>query len=369
MEPACGGSDDAGKACRLRTYYYKALFERSEDCLFFLKPGDDGRLVYDAVNSAGMRHVGHPWEETAGRRPVDILHAGAGAIIDEKVNSVFRTGNAVRYQATFAMAQGETRFDAIYSLVDDDSGRRIGVLGAARDVSDLWEAEQQIRQTQKMEALGELAGGVAHDFNNLLSALQGCLTLVGKHVDTDYCKNLLAEGLKSIERGSALTARLLAFARRQPSAIESVDFRGPLLELRDLLRRTLGGAVCVETDISADLLPASANKNEVELAIINLAINSRDAMPDGGTLTLSARNAEGEPRYIALAVRDTGSGIPPEMLEKVVEPFFTTKEEGKGTGLGLSLVANLAETLGGKFVIESVLGHGTTATLFLPRAS
>ena len=227
-----------------------------------------------------------------------------------------------------------------------------------------------------MEALGQLAGGVAHDFNNLLTGILGCFELLGKQVTSERGRHFVEQGIRAVERSKALTARLLAFSRQQPLTTQPVDVNASLEEITEMLVRTLGPDVRIGKMLASDVWTANTDRNQIELAILNLGINARDAMPLGGSLTISTRNltfttacgdiAPGD--YVAIMVTDTGSGMTQEVLARVLEPFFTTKETGKGTGLGLSMVAGVVKQLGGGIQITSEVGKGTSVTLFLPRA-
>ena len=241
------------------------------------------------------------------------------------------------------------------------------------------QAEAKLRQAQKMDALGQFTGGVAHDFNNLLMALQGNLDMLRKRLPPEDAKalRLLENAERGARRGAALTQRMLAFARRQELQPQATNVAALVAGMEDLLQSSLGPQVQIETEFAAGLAPAWVDPNQLELAIVNLAINARDAMPGGGRLTLAARMQSVQPRevpelaageYICLTVSDTGEGMDPNTLVRAIEPFFTTKGSSKGTGLGLSMVHGFACQSGGALVLRSQPGQGTTAELWLPRA-
>jgi signal transduction histidine kinase/CheY-like chemotaxis protein len=238
-------------------------------------------------------------------------------------------------------------------------------------------AQEQLRQAQKMETIGQLTGGVAHDFNNLLMAVMGNLDLLRKRLPNDPRLHRLVDGaIQGAERGASLTQRLLAFARQQDLRAVSVDLRALIEGMVDLLQRSLGPRAELRLDIPRGLPPARIDANQLELAILNLAINARDAMPDGGRIYISVAEyqtkgeaALGPGRYLKLSVADTGSGMSPETLKRAIEPFFSTKQVGKGTGLGLSMVHGLAVQLGGALQLTSTVDKGTCATLVLPIAT
>ncbi|QUS41775.1 response regulator [Tardiphaga alba] len=236
-------------------------------------------------------------------------------------------------------------------------------------------AQEQLRQAQKMETIGQLTGGVAHDFNNLLMAVMGNLELLRKRMPDDpRLKRLVDGAMQGAERGASLTQRLLAFARQQDLRAEAVDLGTLVRGMSDLLDRSLGPRITLGFAVPEHLPPARIDANQLELAILNLVINARDAMPDGGAITIRLsehRVGRGHRLlkagdYLKVSVIDTGEGMSPETLKKAVEPFFSTKPVGKGTGLGLSMVHGLAEQLGGTLELTSTVGKGTTATLVLP---
>ena len=242
------------------------------------------------------------------------------------------------------------------------------------------QALNQLHESQKMEIIGQLTGGVAHDFNNLLAVILGSLTLLKKAIPDDPRTSRLLEGaIQGAERGATLTKRLLAFARRQELKLVAVEVQKLVPDMLDFLRQSIGHSIEVVIDIPADVAPVKVDANQLELALMNLAVNARDAMPKGGTLTIACRNeANGNstlppslPRgeYVRVSVTDSGTGMSDATLSKAMEPFFTTKGIGKGTGLGLSMVQGLTAQCGGAMQITTQIGKGTVVTLWLPRAS
>ncbi len=238
-------------------------------------------------------------------------------------------------------------------------------------------AEAALRQAQKMEAVGQLTGGVAHDFNNLLTVIIGNLDMARRRmrVPDERVSRAVENALQGANRAAALVERLLVFSRRQPLAPRSVDLGTLIAGMEDLLHRSLGENVALSVAIPTGLWPVSTDPNQLETALVNLAVNARDAMPDGGRLAITARNAgaDGVPDlepgdYVTIEVADTGEGMAPEVVERVFEPFFTTKPVGQGTGLGLSQVYGLARQSGGTVAVDSRPGHGTRIRLYFPRA-
>ena len=239
----------------------------------------------------------------------------------------------------------------------------------------LQESEAALRQAQKMEAIGQLTGGVAHDFNNLLMAIMGNMDLLRKHIGDDARGQRLVQGaLQGAQRGASLTQRMLAFARQQDLRTGLVNLGNLVHGMEDLLDRTIGPQITLTLQLQPELPLANVDANQIELAILNLVINARDALAGGGSITVSADYPDTIPkslapgRYVRVSVIDTGHGMDEETLKKAIEPFFSTKGVGKGTGLGLSMVQGLAVQLGGLFDLQSKVNVGTTATLWLPAA-
>jgi PAS domain S-box-containing protein len=251
-----------------------------------------------------------------------------------------------------------------------------------RDMTDRVSLEGQLRQAQKMEAVGQLTGGVAHDFNNILTVIMGMTEVLASEVSADPRLTPLVAAIdEATSRGAELTRRMLAFARKQPLQPLVVDLNEIVSGTTAMLRRTLGEDIAVKLVLADGLWPALADRSQIEDALLNLAVNARDAMPSGGRLVIettnvnldeqyAAHNLEVTPGdYVCVSVSDSGGGIPPEILERVFEPFFTTKEVGRGTGLGLSMVYGFAKQSGGHVKIYSEVGHGTRVTLYLPRTA
>ena len=248
-----------------------------------------------------------------------------------------------------------------------------------REMGRRAQAEAELRQAQKMEALGQLTGGVAHDFNNLLTVLQGALEMLSGRQMNDQLQSRVDMALRTVERGERLTGQLLAFARRQPLMMATIDLNAQLRRMTELLARTVGSGVVIHTDLAPDLWPANADATQLELAVINLVLNARDAMPNGGELVIRTfketsplqavpRLPANDGEFVGLEISDTGIGMPPEVAARAFEPFFTTKEAGRGTGLGLSMVYGFAQQSGGSVSIRSQVGIGTTVRLLLPRS-
>ncbi len=287
-----------------------------------------------------------------------------------------REGWRVRKDGTQFFAH--VLIDAIYH----PDGSLLGFAKITRDITERMNAERSLEkarealfQSQKMEAIGHLTGGIAHDFNNLLMAIQGSLELLQRRLPGSDPKvaQLIDNALQGTRRGAALTQRMLAFARRQELKLMPLDIRDSVQRMTNLLQSSLGPTIRVETHFPPDLPEVNADANQLELALLNLAINGRDAMPKGGTITIGATERTDVPglesgNYVCVSVADTGTGMDEETLRRAMEPFFTTKGVGKGTGLGLPMVHGMVEQSGGKLLLRSKLGEGTAAELYLPVA-
>ena len=271
--------------------------------------------------------------------------------------------------------------NAVLDAIRDSSGELLGFAKITRDITErrdatrkLEETREQLFQAQKMEAIGQLTGGVAHDFNNLLTVILGGVDMAeGLIGENEKLKRLMGNMRQAARRGESLTKQLLAFSRKQPLRPESVDLTRRLPAMCDLLGRSLCGDVAITIDVPAGLRAVDADPGQLELAFLNVGLNARDAMPQGGSLHVSARNAdlagefgalEGE--YVAIELRDTGAGMAEEVRARAVEPFFTTKSVGAGSGLGLSQAYGFARQSGGTLTIDSTVGKGTAVTFYLP---
>ncbi len=282
-------------------------------------------------------------------------------------------GWRVRKDGTFFWAS--VVIDPIY-----EDGNLIGFAKITRDITERREAQlkleamqRQLAESQKFDALGQLTGGVAHDFNNLLMIISGSLHILKRNAGHHDVKlqSAIAAIDNATKRGAALTSQLLTFARRQSVNPQAIDFAERIEAIRDVLHAGVGSAVLLAFEIDRNVWPIKVDVSELETALLNLVINARDAMPEGGTVTIGARNVElSEPllagEFVAISVADTGLGIPDDVVDKIFEPFFTTKPVGKGTGLGLSQVHGFAHQAGGTVKVESELGKGSKFSILLP---
>jgi PAS domain S-box-containing protein len=335
-------------------------------------------------NAGGQRIKGYEPSEVIGKH-FSIFFQTEDArkgIPQQSLDLVIRDG---RYEGQgWRLRKDGTRFMAhvVIDPIKNDHGVLIGFAKVTRDITEsaqaqlaLKEAREALFQSQKMEALGQLTGGIAHDFNNLLMVILGSLELARKRISSDSrIFALLDNAIAGAQRGATLTQRMLAFARRQELDPQPVHVVSLIRDMSDLLSRMLGSGIAVETRFPLVLRPVLVDMGQLEMAIINLMINARDAMAGSGKILISAREAtfpnslEGSDDFLCISIVDEGTGMDEATLQRAMEPFFTTKGAGKGTGLGLSMVHGLAAQSGGHFVLKSTVGEGTTGELWLPVA-
>src|SRR5882672_7737781 len=277
---------------------------------------------------------------------------------------------------------GRNQLQQAYAQLEEEVRLRRSAEAMVQRFREIEATESQVRQAQKMEAIGQLTGGVAHDFNNILTVITGTIEILGEAVkDSPHLARITNMMGAAASRGADLTQHLLAFSRRQPLQPRSVDVNAVVVDAARLLQPTLGEQIEIESMLAHDSAPALIDPSQLSTAILNLALNARDAMPNGSKLTLETRNvvldenyaamsSEVNPgNYVMIAVSDSGEGIPANLLEKVFEPFYTTKDVGKGSGLGLSMVYGFVKQSNGHIRIYSEEGHGTTVKLYLPQAA
>jgi len=331
----------------------------------------------DAIDGNSDDALGRPFWET----PWFTQTPGMEETIRRAVEAA-RSGQSVRTEMSLIMPDGGTRiYDFSMHPVRGADGSIIEIMPEASDITALRTAEESLRQAQKMEAVGQLTGGLAHDFNNLLTGITGSLELINHRIAqgrTEELGRYIAAAQDAARRAAALTHRLLAFSRRQTLKLKVTDVNRLVVGMEELIRRTIGSRIRFEVITSERLWPTLIDAGQLENALLNLCINARDAMPEGGTITVetsnrtfdarSARKRDLQPGcYLSLCVSDTGTGMTPEVIAKAFDPFFTTKPIGAGTGLGLSMIYGFARQSGGASCIFSELGNGTSVCLYLPR--
>jgi PAS domain S-box-containing protein len=337
-------------------------------------------------NSGAARIQGYVAEEIIGR-PFSLFYSREdqeGGVPADALAKAAKLG--MHETEGWRVRKNGTRFWAttVINAIRDEAGALVGFAKITRDITERLEAQaaldaarEQLLQAQKMDAIGHLTGGVAHDFNNLLMIVSGHAQVLRRKLTESKSLQSVDAIQTAARRGEALTRQLLAFARRQKLTPVIIDLRECIQSVRGMLGSTLREDIQLKVDITPNVWPVKVDEAELELAIVNILVNSRDAMPTGGTITLSLRNAhlDGTPTvagltgdFVAVSIEDTGKGIASELLAKVFEPFFTTKEASKGTGLGLSQVYGFARQSDGAVTIESTIGKGTTVTVYLPRS-
>ncbi|QNM82025.1 PAS domain S-box protein [Sphingomonas sabuli] len=349
---------------------FRAVFEAALEVMVLLQP--DGTILAVNHRDEAWRHQ-NP-DEAIGMKLWDAptLQAYPQHIgLMKKAVRAAAAGKPFSGQVTMEREGAPMAFlDVAIQPVREPGGEVIYLLFEARDITELKAAQEQLRQSQKMEALGQLTGGIAHDFNNLLTVVVGGLDLIARRVEDEKLKRYAVNALTAAERGARLTAQLLAFSRVQRLETRPIKVAPLIHEMRPMLRNVLGPGIAKEFDLDEAERPVMADPTQVEVAVLNLAINARDAMPEGGVLKFITRvvaienDAELDPgEYVALCICDTGTGMSPDVAARAFEPFFTTKDVGKGTGLGLSMVYGMARQSGGTARIETAPGEGTTIKL------
>jgi PAS domain S-box-containing protein len=365
------------EALRQSRERYAAIFAHAPIYLAFMRVDRDGRVICEDVNDAWIRDTGIVRDQVVGRSLDEIFPPEQAEFGLAQYRKVVETGERVEYEYTHVFPAGEVVRRTFLAPLRDAEGRVDRVLLTSVDLTAMRQVEAQLRQAQKMEAIGQLTGGVAHDFNNLLTVELGNLELLQARVHDERSMRHLRAAQRAAQRGGELTHQLLAYARRQTISPRPVDLAAMIGGMGDLLQRSLGGLVRVETTLDADLWPAFCDPTQLELMLLNLAINARDAMPAGGVINIAAHNVpatwllppELDPGdYVSIAVVDCGSGMAPDVRDRAFEPFFTTKEPGKGSGLGLAQVWGLAQQFGGTVLLDTAPDRGTTVQVFLPRA-
>jgi PAS domain S-box-containing protein len=344
--------------------------------IYLLDP--DGKVAM--WNASAARIFGYKGSDIMGRRPpflegVNLVPAWE----DMAMLALGRPPKGVDLDLT--ARSGKKVHARMFSATIRPSGKPMEVLHIVEDLTERREIEQQLRQSQKMEVVGQLTGGMAHDFNNLLTVILGNLEVAQEKLPpASEMSEPIESAMKGALRGAELTKRLLAFARKQPLQARTVDLNELLDGTAAMLRRMLGPGITVSVAAAKNLWPAVVDPSQVEDAILNLAVNARDAMPEGGQLLIETGNATldadyaalnpgvAEGDYVLLAVGDTGTGMAPDVAERAFEPFFTTKKKNKGTGLGLSMIYGFVKQSGGHIKIYSEPGHGTTVRIYLPRS-
>jgi PAS domain S-box-containing protein len=383
----CSGRDitfEKQQAAELaaRTAERDRVWQHSRD--LFVIVGADG--IFRAANPAWTEVLGYTPEEIVGRSFLDFVWPDDAQLTQACLDNAVSKSDLTNFENRYRHKDGTPRWIAWHTAADGDlvyaSGRDVTVRKA--QASTLEQTEEALRQSQKMEALGQLSGGIAHDFNNLLTGIIGCLNLIQRRMPAELPKDVsrfMETASTAAFRAAALTHRLLAFSRSQSLDTKPNDVNQLVTGMEELLNRTLGEQVELKTKLTSGVWLAMTDAHQFENAILNLAINARDAMPNGGRLEIITQNVHLDQDYaqsidgveagdyVAIIVTDTGIGMPPNVVERAFDPFFTTKPTGVGTGLGLSMIYGFAQQSGGHIRIFSEVGRGTTIKLYLARAT
>jgi two-component system, cell cycle sensor histidine kinase and response regulator CckA len=356
---------------------YRTLVESIPDIIYTLEL--DGSLSY--ISPLWKKILGHDESEVLGRFFIDFAppeeHHSLVQVFKEVRN---HKKNVENVHFHYFSKDGESRFFlGSAAPLYDEQGRVTGMIGIVRDVTDHKRMEEQLLQSQKMESIGNLAGGIAHDFNNLLGGILGYATFVKRKLTTrDKIYQSVEAIERSAQRAAELTKQLLGFARRGKYQVRPIDCNALIGEIVLILQRTIDRRIAIEADLAPQLPIIEGDEAQIQQALMNICINARDAMPQGGTLQIVSRKLRLDPdqasrqrgmkegRYIRITIADTGTGMPPEVRDRIFEPFFTTKVKGQGTGLGLSMVYGIIQNHGGMIEVRSHLGEGSTFTVFLP---
>jgi PAS domain S-box-containing protein len=354
----------------------KSVFEGTGDALFIKNL--EGRYII--VNKSFADMLESTVDEVIGRTGLELVEDDLAREVLQQDRKIIESGTAHSFEYEGTVNGSRHTFFTHKAPHRDSNGKIVGVIGVVRDITEYRHLEERLRQSQKMEAIGTLAGGVAHDFNNLLMVINGYSSVLFEALSADHKLRGYADQIfKAGERAASLTRQLLAFSRKQTIQAGRINLNQVIAGMEKLLQRLIGENIRITTNLAADLGPVCADAGQLEQVIINLAVNARDAMPDGGRLTFETRNVElGDAiasannlkpgRHIEFLVSDTGIGMEVHVQTRLFEPFFTTKPAGKGTGLGLSTVYGILKQSKGHITFTSQPGHGTTFRMYLPRA-
>jgi two-component system cell cycle sensor histidine kinase/response regulator CckA len=366
----------AEQALRESEERYRDLVENAHDIIF----SHDLNGNYTSVNRAGEQITGYTHEECLRLNITDTIAPEHVSKAREMMAKKLAGEKGTAYEVDILAKDGKRVAVEVNTKLTLQDGVPVGVQGIARDMTERKQLEEQLRQSQKMEAIGQLAGGVAHDFNNLLTAINGYSSLALQRLDdSSPVKSYLEEVKKAGDRAANLTRQLLAFGRKQILQPLAINLNGVVSDMNKMLRRLIGEDIVLTARLNSDVGKVMADPGQIEQVLVNLIVNARDAMPRGGNLTIETNNVEldeeygskhvGVPagRYVLLAVSDTGEGMSEAVRQRIFEPFFTTKEKGKGTGLGLSTVYGIVRQSGGNIWVYSEPGEGTTFKVYLPR--
>ena len=362
-----------------------SIYETVSDCLFYVDVEEDGRYRFASVNQAFVSTTGLDYDQVVGKRVDEVIPEPSLTLVLEKYGEAIRERRVVRWEETAEYPKGRLTGEVSVAPVFHDDGNCTHLVGAMHDITERKQLEAQFRQSQKMESVGQLAGGIAHDFNNLLTVINGMAEL-GLAQLREGDQQQLHEDLQEIrragERAAALTRQLLAFSRKQILQPQVLNLNTVVAEMESMLRRLIGEDVNLVVAPTEGLGSVKADPGQMEQVLANLAVNARDAMPQGGQLTIETQNVEIDEQYarqrgaavlpgpyVMLAISDTGMGMDEVTRGRIFEPFFTTKDPGKGTGLGLSTVYGIVKQSDGFIWVYSEVGQGTSFKIYLPQVA
>ena len=369
---------EAEAALRERDALHASIFQKTADAVFVVAARPGGRLVFETVNPAFELHTGLRAEDVVGRRPDEIYEPDDAGPVVIRCHECLAGGVPISFSTALTFGGRRTMWQASLTPVPDSDDRIVRLVGTMSNITLQRDMEERLRQAQQMEAVGRLAGGIAHDFNNLLTVIMGNLEFLLSGAVQERQRKLIGAATKAAQRAAALTRQMLSFGRRQMLRPGLHDVNDLLRDIEGLIQGTMTQAIALNYQLQDGSCVCSIDRTEFELAILNIAVNARHAMPGGGTLTirtetvhvdrsasrLAASLASGD--YVRITLSDTGHGMPEEVRTRAFEPFFTTRPLGEGSGLGLSQVYGFASQSGGVAELDSLMGDGTSVSLYLP---
>ena len=362
-------SKHAQEALRQSEQHLSLVYDHVDDVLFDLGVEPDG-YRFLSVNPAFTKATGLAAEQVVGKLVHTVIPEPSLSLVLDKYAEAIRTHKTVRWQETTPYKTGTRYGDVAITPVYDAHGRPIHLIGSVRDVTEQKRMEGEVRQLQKLEAIGRLSGGIAHDFNNILGVIIGVGNMLLKEIEDGDRRSQVEEIVKAGERGANLTRQFLAFGRKQVLQPQVLDLNEVVRNLETMLGRLIRADIALTTTLAPDLWRVQADPGQVEQVVVNLAVNAKDAMPNGGRLCIATANVQlDQGPYATIAVSDTGHGMDDETKKRIFEPFFTTKDIGKGTGLGLATVYGIITQSGGSITVDSTPGQGTTFTVYLPKGA
>ena len=377
------GRKGAEQALQHRERRLSSIYETVADVLFYVEVEKDGRYRFTSINQAFVSTTGLEYSHVVGKRVDEVVPEPSLTLVLEKYGEAIREKKIVRWEETSDYPKGRLTGEVSIAPIFDDAGNCTHLVGAVHDVTERKQLEAQFRQSQKMESVGQLAGGIAHDFNNLLTVINGMAELgLAQLREGDQLHEDLQEILRAGQRAAALTRQLLAFSRKQILQPQVMNLNTVVAEMESMLRRLIGEDIDLVVVPTQGLGSVKADPGQIEQVLANLAVNARDAMPQGGKLTVETQSVEiGEQYarqhrvavqpgpYVMLSMSDTGVGMDEVTRGRIFEPFFTTKAPGKGTGLGLSTVYGIVKQSDGFISVYSEVGHGTSFKIYLPQVA